>query len=129
MKYHLDTSFLIDWQRDDPRIRILRDEILAGEHEVSIDPIVHTEFMAARVVPMRKIAVMQGVLAIGRWLPISIEASRLAAVWLGSMDPIQRRAHFNDALVAATASIDGSTLLTGDSIAAGLFPVATELYK
>ena len=47
MRYHLDTSFLIDWRKSNPNIAILQEEIASGAHQISIDPIVQTEFFAA----------------------------------------------------------------------------------
>jgi predicted nucleic acid-binding protein len=128
MRLHLDTSFLVDWQRDDPRVADLVLEILAGEHEVSIDPIAETEFLAALVITRRKEAILRGALAAGRRVDITPDASAPAARWLAGMDPKQRRAHFADALIAAVASTQDAQLVTSDAILQRLFPVAVRVY-
>jgi predicted nucleic acid-binding protein len=129
LRYHLDTSFLVDWQREDPAIKTLVDDILAGTHDVSIDGIIYTEFMAARVIEMRKRLVIGTTLRIGGWLSATTEAARLAAGWLAPMNREQRRAFFADAVIAATAHMHGATILTGDKTAAGVFPVPTHTYR
>ena len=127
MRYHLDTSFLIDWRRSSPKIIGLRDEIAARLHVVSIDPIVHTEFFAAPRTDRTYDAVFESVIRLGTILPLTPQVSRLAATWLGPMDQPQRRARFADALVAAVAYLDNATLVTSDT-AMPLFPVPVLLY-
>ena len=128
MRYHLDTSFRVDWQRRDPRVEKLVEEIEAEAHTISIDALVHTEFLAAPVVTSRKRIVRDLVLERCVVLPITVEASQRAVQWLAPMDRPQRRSYFVDALIAATASIEGATLLTGDTTATAVFPVAVETY-
>lgn len=127
MRLHLDTSFLVDWEREVPAIATLRDEILSGVHTVSIDPIVETEFFATPRASRKTQAIFATVLVLGTRLPITSEACRLAASWLASMDQPQRRARFADAIVAATAHADGATVVTSDT---GMphFPVSVLLY-
>jgi predicted nucleic acid-binding protein len=129
LRYHLDTSFLIDWQRDDPAIAEVIDGILDGHHRISIDGVTYAEFMAARVIGARKRMVIGAATAMGEWLSLTVEAPRLAAIWLARMDDTQRRAHFADALIASVSHVHGATLLTGDRKSGDLFPVSTEMYR
>jgi len=129
LRYHLDTSFLVDWQREDPAIDAFVDDILAGVHEVSIDAIAYAEFMAARVIQPRKRMVIATVMRLGQWAASTNQAARLAAEWIAPMNTEQRRAFFADALIAANAYAHGATLLSGDKTAAGIFPVPVELYR
>jgi predicted nucleic acid-binding protein len=129
LNYHLDTSFLVDWQREDPAVENLVTGILDGEHTISITGIVFTEFMAARLITPRKRLVAGIVLRLAEWLPVSLETSRTASRWLAPMSRDQRRAFFADALIAAASHERGATLLTGDTTAARIFPVATQLYR
>ena len=128
MRYHLDTSFLIDWRTSNPSIVALRDEITAGAHTISIDPIVQTESFAAPRIDRMYAAIYRAVLTVGALLPITPDASMLAASWLGPMDRIQHRAHFADALIAATAATAGAVLVTSDRRIARVFPVAVFEY-
>lgn len=127
MRYHLDTTFLIDWRRSASTTRGLRDEISARLHVISIDPIVHTEFFAAPRIDRTYDAVFASVMTFGELLPLTPEGSRLAATWLAPMDPAQRRARFSDALVAAVAHLSDATLVTSDR-GMSLFPVPLLLY-
>lgn len=129
MRLHLDTSVLIDWHRGDLRIAPLRDEILAGLHQISIDPVVKVEYFMATRVQSDKIAIFDSVMAISDWIVPTSEACRLAASWLAPMDEAMRRAHFNDALIAAIATLHGATLVTGDHRIGKVFPdVAVQEY-
>lgn len=128
MKYHLDTTFLIDWHRREARVLPLLEEILAGRHSVSIDPIIETEYFAATRVDRAKQAVFQTALTLGSRLTISSETARLAASWLAPMDQARRLAHFADALIAATATVGGAILVTGDRRIARVFSVAVFEY-
>jgi predicted nucleic acid-binding protein len=129
LRYHLDTSFLVDWQRRESTTRSLVNEIMDGEHRVSIDAVAHTEFMAARVITPRKELIVDTALTLGRFLEISVQASTRAAEWLSPMDKAQRRAFFADAIIAAVALEAGATLLTGDRVAAAMFPVDVHMYR
>lgn len=124
MRLHLDTSFLIDWRRNSPRIIALRDEIIAGEHEVSYDPIVETEFMSAFRLTREHDAVMLALEFLATRLDITPEISQLAARWLAPMDQPMRRAHFADAIIAACATASSATLVTGDGRLPRVFPSA-----
>lgn len=128
MIYHLDTTFLIDWHRRDVRILALREEIIAGVHDVSINPIVETEYFSARRVTREKELTFASVAALSEMIPISSEACRLAAQWLGRLDVKQRRAHFNDALIAATSTVAGATLISSDKRIVRVFPVTILQY-
>ncbi len=129
MRLHLDTSVLIDWHRGHVRIATLKDEILAGLHHVSIDPIVEIEYFMATRVQRDKIAIFDSVVAISDWIAPTSSACRLAASWLAPMDEAMRRAHFNDALIAAIATLDDAVLVTGDHRIRKVFPgVAVQEY-
>lgn len=127
MKYHLHTSFLVDWRRSDPRIADLRAEISAGIHTVSIDPVVQTEFFAAPRIDRSYEVVFDAILGVGTRIDLSDEMSRMASRWLGPMDRVQRRARFADALIAAAAYTQGATVVTSDT-GMPLFPVSVLLY-
>lgn len=128
MRYHLDTTFLVDWQREDPSSKTLRSEILARQHDVSIDPIVEAEFFAVPILDREIELVFDAVAAVGERLAITSEASRLAASWLGQMDKTQRLARFAHALVAAVAATNGATLLSNDTKIDSVFPVIVHHY-
>lgn len=128
MRYHLDTSFLIDWRKSNPSIVALQHEITTGAHIVSIDPIVQTEFFAAPRIDRTYEAVYSAVLTLGSLVPLTPRASMLAASWLGPMDRPQRRARFADALIAAITYIEGATLVTSDTRIEGVFPVPVLRY-
>ena len=128
MRYHLDTTFLIDWRKSTPSIVNLRSEIIAGLHAMSIDPIVQAEFFATPRIDRTYELVHGAVLGLGRMLALTPEASRLAASWLGLMDRPQRRARFADALIAAVAYLDDAVLLTSDSKIEGVFPISVRQY-
>lgn len=128
MKYHLDTTFLIDWYRKDARTLSLRDEIIAGRHDVSINPLVETEYFAVRRVTREREMLFDSIAEIAEMVTLSSEVCRLAARWLSRLDIKQRRAHFNDALIAAAATIAGATLISGDRRIARVFPVAILQY-
>lgn len=115
MKVHLDTSFLIEWQRNGSRIVPLRDQILAGDHEMSYDPIVEVEFLSVVRQDVQLLAVLAVVRAVGTRVDITPEIAQLAARWLAPMDEPKRRAHFADAIIAACATETGATLVTGDA--------------
>jgi predicted nucleic acid-binding protein len=125
---HLDTTLVIDWHRKDWRITYLREEIVAGIHEVSIDPIVETEYFSARRVNRDKELTFLAVAELSEMLPITSAASRLAGGWLARLDRKQPRAHFNDALIAAVATVAGATLITADKRIVRVFPVAVLQY-
>jgi predicted nucleic acid-binding protein len=126
--YHLDTTFLIDWHRRDVRISALREEIIAGVHDVSINPIVEAEYFSARRVTREKEMTFAAVAALSEMIPLSSEACRLAARWLARLDIKQRRAHFNDALIAATSTVAGATLISSDKRIVRAFPVTILQY-
>jgi predicted nucleic acid-binding protein len=128
VKYHLDTTFVIDWHRKEQRIVDLREEIVADIHEVSIDPIVETEYFSARRVNRDKELTFLAVAELSEMLPITSAASRLAGGWLARLDRNQPRAHFNDALIAAVATVAGATLITADKRIVRVFPVAVLQY-
>ena len=128
MRYHLDTSFLVDWQGVHPSVERLREEILTGAHQVSVDAIVQTEFFAVQRVDRATRAVFETVLDLAEWISITPAVSRLAAQWLGPMDAAQRLAHFADALMAAVATVERAVLVTGDKRIARVFPVAVLEY-
>ncbi|HYM15155.1 MAG TPA: PIN domain-containing protein [Dehalococcoidia bacterium] len=128
MKYHLDTSVLIDWERDEPTLAKLRLEIAGGLHDVTIDAIVETEFLASRQLgPVQRLT-FESITRISRRAPITRRASELAASWLAPMDRAQRRARFADAIIAAVSHLAGATLLTTDSGIASTFPVRVQAY-
>lgn len=128
MIYHLDTTFLIDWHRRDPRIASLRGEIIAGVHDVSINPVVETEYFAARRVTREKEMTFQSVAALAEMIPLSSDVCRLAAQWLARLDIKQRRAHFNDGLIAAASTVAGATLISSDKRIVRVFPVTILQY-
>lgn len=128
MKYHLDTAFLVDVQNRLPATAAIAEEIVAARHQVSIDPIVYTEFTAAPYFSRRKELTLRAFVETSTWLPITREACNLAARWLAPMDSSQRRARFNDALIAATASLHGATLVTNDGAIGSTFSVAVLTY-
>ena len=128
MIYHLDTTFLIDWHRRDPRIASLRDEIIAGVHDVSINPVVETEYFAARRVTREKEMTFQSVAALAEMIPLSSDVCRLAAQWLARLDIKQRRAHFNDGLITAASTVAGATLISSDKRIVRVFPVTILQY-
>lgn len=128
MRYHLDTTFLIDWRKSNPSVTTLQQEIVSGTHRISIDPVVQTEFFAAPRIDRTYRAVHDAVLALGSVLPLTSEAAMLAARWLAPMDQAQRRARFADALIAAMAHLDGAALVTSDTKIEGIFPVALLQY-
>ena len=123
MRLHLDTSFLIDWRRQDPRTHDLAREIGDGQHEISIDPVVEAELFAVPCVTEDYVMLFDAVLAIGAVLPLSSQASRLAASWLAPMDEAKRRAHFADALIGAIAQTAEAILVTGDRRIARVLPM------
>lgn len=127
-RYHLDTSFLIDWQRGDPKIVALRDAILAGGHEVSFDPIVETEYFAARSLTREAELLFRSVEVLARRIQLSQGVCRQAAAWLGPMNDQMRRKHFGDALIASAAALDGATILSADRRINRVFPVPVETY-
>ena len=129
MRFHLDTSFLIDWQRGDPAVESLVEGILAGDHQISIDAVAHTEFVTAALISARKQIVLDVLDAVSAWTDIPQTASERAARWLTPMDLKQRCAFFADAMIAAVAADLNATLLTGDRKSGRAFPVATELYR
>jgi predicted nucleic acid-binding protein len=128
VKYHLDTTFLIDWYRKDARTLALRDEIIAGLHSVSINPLVETEYFAARRVTREREMLFDSIAEIAETVPLSSDVCRLAARWLSRLDIKQRRAHFNDALIAAAATVAGATLVSSDRRIARVFPVTILQY-
>ncbi len=128
MRYHLDTTFLVDWQREDPRVQSLRAEITAGQHEISVDPIVEAEFFAVPILNRDIELIFDSILSLGERLPITSVASQMAARWLGPMDAAQRLARFADAIIAAVAVTNGATLLTNDTRIGPVFPVPIQHY-
>jgi predicted nucleic acid-binding protein len=128
LRYHLDTTFLIDWHRRDPRVLPLLEEVLDGLHEISVDPIIETEYFAAARIDRAKQFVFETALSLGASLPITSQVSRIAGTWLAPMDQPKRLAHFADSLIAATASAAGAVLVTGDRRIARVFPVAVFEY-
>lgn len=107
----------------DERVAELRDEIIHGVHDVSIDAIVETEFFAVRSISVDHDLIYDALLAIGRLLPLTSEVCRVAGSWLAPMDEAMRRAHFADALIAAGAHSNGAMLVTGDRRIGRVFPV------
>lgn len=128
-RYHLDTSFLIDWQRGATQIEAIRDEILTGTHEISIDPIVETEFFAGGTTSRKAELLFQSILRLSQRLDLSSSVSRRAAAWLGPMDKRMRKEHFGDALIGATAVGNRATLVSSDRRIEKVFPdVKTRTY-
>jgi predicted nucleic acid-binding protein len=123
LKLHLDTSFLIDWERADERIHSLVDEILSGAHQVSIDPIIETEYFAAAATSRRSVALFGALTSLADSLPLTSASARRAAGWLAPMDERMRRAHFADALISAICVEHSRTLVTADRRVKALFPV------
>ena len=128
MRLHLDTSFLIDWYDHDSRIGSLSEEILVGAHRISVDPIVQTEYFAAQRISRDKRLLFELVVRMGAWIPLSSNACELASTWLAPMSEAMRRAHFADALIAAIATVEGATLVTGDRRIARVLPIVTQEY-
>ena len=91
-------------------------------HHVSIDPVVEIEYFMAIRLEHRKVAIFNSAAAISEWITPTSAACRLAASWLAPMNEAMRRAHFNDALIGAIATLDGATLVTGDRRIAKVFP-------
>jgi predicted nucleic acid-binding protein len=89
---------------------------------------VETEYFSARRVNRDKELTFLDVAELSEMLPITSEASRLAGGWLARLDRKQRRAHFNDALIAAVATVAGATLITADKRIVRVFPVAVLQY-
>jgi len=89
---------------------------------VSLDPIVETEYFAARRIDSRKRMVFQTVRQLGNWVSLTQDSCQLAARWLAPMDERQRLAHFADALIGAVAVVENATLVTGDTRIARVFP-------
>lgn len=106
----------------------LRDEIVTGLHEISINPIIEAEYFSARHVRRDKELTFEAILSLGVMLPLSSEVCRLAGIWLGRMDRRQKRRHFNDALIAASAAIGDAVLVTADRRISKVFPVRTREY-
>ena len=102
--------------------------MLAGDHRVSYDSILETEFFAVQTLTRELLTVFASMKAIAEHVDISSAAARLAATWLAPMDEKQRKAHFADALVGAVASTEGAVLVTGDRILPTVFPVAVLQY-
>lgn len=119
---------LIHWERDEPSIAALRLEIAGGLHEVTIDPIVETEFLASRRPSPSQRLTFEAITRVRRRTAITRQASELAASWLAPMDRAQRRARFADAIIAAVAHTSGATLLTNDAGMAATFPVSVVEY-
>jgi predicted nucleic acid-binding protein len=114
MKLHLDTTVLIDWYRGHAAIASLRDDIVAGLHEVSYDPVVEAEYFAAPRIDRVHHLLFSTLAAGATRHELTSDASRLAARWLAPMDERMRRAHFADALIAAVAEVNGAALVTAD---------------
>ena len=129
MKYHLETTFLIDWHRKSPRVAPFRAEILAGLHEISIDPVAETEYFAIPILTRAREISFASLAILATRLPFTSDAARLAASWLARMDRPQRRRHFNDALIAAVAMTNGAILLTGDKKTDRVFPIRARVYS
>ena len=104
-------------------------EIVSGLHTVSIDPIVHTEYFAARRVNRDKEAVFTSIMVFATLLALTEDSCRLAAGWLGRLDRDSKRRHFNDALIAAVAVVEDAVLVTADKRIARVFPVTVFDYR
>lgn len=127
-RYHLDTSFLIDWQRGDQRVMRLKDQILAGRHKVSFDPIVETEFFAAERITRKAELLFWSIEVLGERISLSQAVCRRAAEWLSPMDDDMRKAHFADALIAAAATVHDAVLVAGDTRIRRVFRVKVRAY-
>ena len=127
-RYHLDTSFLIDWQRGDFRIARLRDEILNGDHEITFDPIVETEYVQVPVLTREAELLFESIETLGSRVDLSSGICRQAAMWLAPMDTQERKQHFGDALIAAAATRSSAIVLAADKRIGKVFPVAVETY-
>lgn len=127
-RYHLDTSFVIDWERGDPRIAQLADEISEGDHEISFDPIVETEFFAGQKMTRQAELLFRGIERLAVRVDLASTVCRLAATWLSSMDGDMRKQHFGDALIAAAASSNEAALLSADQKISRVFPIDVVTY-
>lgn len=127
-RYHLDTSFLIDWQRGDPRVEQLREGILNGRHQISIDPIVETEFFAGRQVTRKAELLFRSIEQLAHRVELAQSVCRQAASWLSPMDDNMRKEHFGDALIAAAASAHQAAILSGDQRIGRVFRVNVTTY-
>jgi predicted nucleic acid-binding protein len=128
LRLHLDTSFLIDWQRGSERVTTIGEQIRAGEHALSLDPIVETEYFAAARITRASVALYETLMSMASPLPLTRDVTALAATWLAPMDERKRRAHFADALIAAVAHLEDAVLITGDSRLNRVFPIAVLAY-
>lgn len=127
-RYHLDTAFLIDLQRGDPKAGRFRDQILEGQHQLSIDPIVETEFFAGRQVTRQAELLFRSIERLAERVELGQSVCRQAAAWLSRMDDNMRKKHLADALIVAAATSQGAIVLSSDRRIERVFAIQVETY-
>lgn len=113
-----DTSAFIDYLRRHPVAVLYFQQIRAGSEPASCSVITETELWAG----VRNVEEELEVLAIlSRFnvIPVNRGVARLAGTLLRSVG--EKKAHFGDALIAATAVQLGETILTADRVSDAVF--------
>lgn len=109
----LDTTAIIDYLRDEPSAVSLVEQIRRGEIVASYSPITEAELWMGAMREQEELIVL-ALLWRCEFAPLDSRTARRAGGLLRNRSAGERRRHFGDALIAATAAERGEIVLTAD---------------
>ena len=110
----LDTAVLQDYRRGDTGARAVIDQVLDGSTTASVSTVSVFELWGAAGIDRRAEMGYVGMLRFLQEAPLSMEAAKVAGIWIASVEPEQRDGLARFALIAATAKERGETICTRD---------------
>ena len=110
----LDTAVLQDYRRGNAGARAIVDQVLDGSTTASVSSVTVFELWGAAGIDRRAEMGYIGMLRFLEEAPLSLEAAKVAGIWIASVEPEQRDGLARFALIAATAKERGETICTRD---------------
>lgn len=113
--YMFDTSLFIDCMKKPPEPEAVRllNEVLSGQSAASCSPITEAELWIWDMTREQEV-VLTGLLRACAPVPLTSGIARSAGQSLRKMSEGERRSHFPDALIVASAVARGEMLVTSD---------------
>ena len=108
----LDTAVLQDYRRGDTGARAIMDQVLDGTATASVSTVTVFELWGAAGVDRKTEIGYTGMLRFLEEAPLSLEAAKIAGIWIASIEPEQRDSLARFALIAATAKERGEAICT-----------------
>ncbi len=114
--YLFDTTLLLDYMKNppDPPPGGLAEEVFQLTSTASYSPISEAEVWTGRMTREEEVK-LSALLSVCQFAPLTSEAARRAGELLRNKDRSQIKAHFADALIAATAALRSELVATADA--------------